>query len=176
MRYDETSEAPNLNYPTMSADSLIWQHLDATGLRFAIVVARFNSAITGRLLDGAREALKKAGAASQEVFHVPGAFELPFAAKRLAGGGDYDAIIALGCVIRGETPHFDYVAGECARGLQQVALETGVPVAFGVLTTDTLEQAEARAGGAAGNKGFAAAMTAVEMARFPSVQGAGEAR
>ena len=155
----------------MSEDSLIWQRLDATGLRFAIVVARFNRAITERLLEGAREALEKAGAARHEVFRVPGAFELPFAAKKLAGGGDFDAIIALGCVIRGETPHFEYVAGECARGLQQVALETGVPVAFGVLTTDTQAQAEARAGGEAGNKGFEAAMTAVEMARFPGSQG-----
>ena len=151
----------------MSAESLIWQHLDATGLRFAIVVARFNSAITERLLEGACEALKKSGAASHQVFRVPGAFELPFAAKKLAGGGDFDAIIALGCVIRGDTPHFEYVAGECARGIQQAALETGVPVAFGVLTTDSSAQAEARAGGAAGNKGFDAAMTAVEMARFP---------
>lgn len=154
----------------MSADSLIWKHLDATGLRFAIVVARFNGAITEQLLEGAREALRKTGAASHEVFRVPGAFELPFAAKRLSGG-DFDAIIALGCVIRGETPHFDYVAGECARGLQHVALETGVPVAFGVLTTDTAAQAEARAGGEAGNKGFDAAMTAVEMARFPGGPG-----
>jgi len=171
LRYDETSATLNFNYPTMSADSLIWQHLDATGLRFAIIVARFNTSITERLLEGARDALKKTGAASHEVFRVPGAFELPFAAKKLAGGGDYDAIIALGCVIRGDTPHFDYVAGECARGVQQVALETGIPIAFGVLTTDTTAQAEARAGGEAGNKGFDAAMTAVEMARFPSVPG-----
>jgi 6,7-dimethyl-8-ribityllumazine synthase len=155
----------------MSADSLIWQHLDASGLRFAVVVSRFNSTITDRLLEGAREALRKTGAASVEVFHVPGAFELPLAAKRLAGFGDFDAIIALGAVIRGDTPHFEYVAGECARGLQAVALETNVPVAFGVLTTDTQEQAEDRAGGAAGNKGFDAAMTAVEMARFPNARG-----
>ena len=100
------------------------------------------------------------------MFYVPGAFELPFAAKKLAERGDFDAIVALGAVIRGDTPHFDYVAGEAARGLQQAALETGVPIAFGVLTTDNQEQAEARAGGAAGNKGFDAAMTAVEMARF----------
>jgi 6,7-dimethyl-8-ribityllumazine synthase len=150
----------------MSADSLKWQQLNANGLNFAILVARFNSAITEKLLAGAREALTKAGAKSQEVFYVPGAFELPFAAKKLAERGDFDAIVALGAVIRGETPHFDYVAGEAARGLQQAALETGVPIAFGVLTTDNQEQAEARAGGAAGNKGFDAAMTAVEMARF----------
>jgi 6,7-dimethyl-8-ribityllumazine synthase len=135
-------------------------------------VARFNSAITSKLLEGARDALTKAGAANVEVFEVPGAFELPLAAKRLAlGGGQfvnrtYSAIIALGAVIRGETPHFDYVAGEAARGLQQVALESNIPVAFGVLTTDTQEQAAARAGGVHGNKGYDAAMTAIEMARF----------
>ena len=150
----------------MSEDSLNWRQLNANGLNFAILVARFNSAITEKLLSGAREALTKAGAKSQEVFYVPGAFELPFAAKKLAERGDFDAIVALGAVIRGDTPHFDYVAGEAARGLQQAALETGVPIAFGVLTTDNREQAEARAGGAAGNKGFDAAMTAVEMARF----------
>jgi 6,7-dimethyl-8-ribityllumazine synthase len=100
------------------------------------------------------------------VFHVPGAFELPLAAKMLARTHSYDAVIALGAVIRGKTPHFDYVAGEAARGLQQVALETGVPIAFGVLTTNTQKQAEARAGGRHGNKGFDAAMTAIEMARF----------
>jgi 6,7-dimethyl-8-ribityllumazine synthase len=150
----------------MSEDSLKWQQLNANGLNFAILVARFNSAITEKLLAGAREALTKAGAKSQEVFYVPGAFELPFAAKKLAERGDFDAIVALGAVIRGDTPHFDYVAAEAARGLQQAALETGVPIAFGVLTTDNREQAEARAGGAAGNKGFDAAMTAVEMARF----------
>jgi 6,7-dimethyl-8-ribityllumazine synthase len=137
---------------------------DARGLRFAIVVARFNSHITGKLLEGAQEALHKADAQTVDVFYVPGAFELPLAAKHLAE--NYDAIVALGAVIRGETPHFDYVAGEAARGLQQIALETGVPVSFGVLTTDTLEQAEARAGGSHGNKGHDAAMTAIEMARF----------
>ncbi len=150
----------------MSADSLTWQNLDARGLTFAIVVARFNGTITEKLLEGAREALQKAGAANPQVFHVPGAFELPLAAMKLARRGGFSAIIALGAVIRGETPHFDYVASEAARGLQRVALDTGVPVAFGVLTTDTQEQAEARAGGPAGNKGFDAAMTAIEMARF----------
>jgi len=139
---------------------------DARGLKFAIVVARFNSEITGKLLDGARHALGQASAERFEVFYVPGSFELPLAAKMIALKQDYDAIIALGAVIRGETPHFDYVAGEAARGLQQVALEFGLPVAFGVLTTNTLEQAEARAGGSAGNKGFDAAMSAIEMARF----------
>ncbi|HTM12286.1 MAG TPA: 6,7-dimethyl-8-ribityllumazine synthase [Bryobacteraceae bacterium] len=150
----------------MSADSPSFQELDAKGLNFAILVARFNGAITEKLLAGAREAFTKSGAKSQQVFYVPGAFELPFAAKKLVSRGGFDAIVALGAVIRGDTPHFDYVAGEAARGLQQVGLETGVPVIFGVLTTDNWEQAEARAGGAAGNKGFDAAMTAIEMARF----------
>ena len=150
----------------MSADSPNFQQIDASGLSFAILVARFNGAITEKLLAGARDAFTQSGAKSQQVFYVPGAFELPFAAKKLAGRGGFDAIVALGAVIRGDTPHFDYVAGEAARGLQQVGLETGVPVIFGVLTTDNWQQAEARAGGAAGNKGFDAAMTAIEMARF----------
>jgi 6,7-dimethyl-8-ribityllumazine synthase len=153
----------------MSDETLNWS-VDAHGLKFAIVVARFNFAITEKLLEGAREALTKAGAAGIDVFQVPGAFELPLAAKWLAHGG-YSAIIALGAVIRGETPHFDYVAGEAARGLQQVALECNIPVAFGVLTTDTVEQAEARAGGKHGNKGYDAAMTAIEMAQFGKVPG-----
>jgi 6,7-dimethyl-8-ribityllumazine synthase len=146
------------NYPTMSEDSLNWSDFDASGLRFAILVARFNSMITEKLLEGAREALVKA---QVDVFRVPGAFELPLAAKMLANTHRYHGIIALGAVIRGDTPHFDYVAGEAARGLQNVALETGIPVSFGVLTTDTLAQAESRT-----NKGFDAAMTAIEMAHF----------
>lgn len=151
----------------MSQETPSWNGApDARGLRFAVVTARYNRDITAKLLAGARQAL--ACAAQVDLFEVPGAFELPLAALRLARNGRYDAIVALGCVIRGETPHFEYVAGEAARGLQQVALETGVPVAFGVLTTDTVEQAEARAGGALGNKGYDAAMTAVEMARFGS--------
>ena len=150
----------------MSAESLTWQNLDARGLKFAIVVARFNNHITAKLLAGALDALEKTHASEHKVFHVPGAFELPLAAKMLARRGGFDAIIALGAVIRGETPHFDYVAGEAARGLQDAALDTGVPIAFGVLTTDTVEQAEARAGGELGNKGFDSAMTAIEMARF----------
>lgn len=144
----------------MSNQQMEWEH-DARGLRFAIVVSRFNSVITNPMLASARRALEQAGAEHAQVFHVPGAFELPLAAKLLAHTHAYHAIIALGAVIRGETPHFDYVAAEAARGLQQVALETGVPVAFGVLTTDNLEQAEARI-----NKGADAAMTAIEMARF----------
>jgi len=153
----------------MSDEILKWS-VDAHGLKFAVVVARFNSGITDKLLEGAREALEKSGAAAIEVFYVPGAFELPLAAKWLAHGG-YSAIIALGAVIRGETPHFDFVAGEAARGLQQVALECNIPVAFGVLTTDTMEQAAARAGGKHGNKGYDAAMTAIEMARFGKTPG-----
>ena len=140
--------------------------LDARGLKFAIVVARFNRDITEKLLEGARTALEGASAESFDVFYVPGSFELPLAAKMLARKHCYDALIALGAVIRGDTPHFDYVAGEAAHGLQQVALETGLPVAFGVLTTNTYQQAADRAGGNAGNKGHDAAMTAIEMARF----------
>jgi 6,7-dimethyl-8-ribityllumazine synthase len=139
---------------------------DARGLKFAIVASRFNHTITEKLVAGAKDALKRAQADTFDVFLVPGAFELPLAAKKLAQRGAYDAIIALGAVIRGNTPHFDFVAGEAARGLQQVALETGLPVAFGVLTTDTHEQAESRAGGQMGNKGFDAAMTAIEMANL----------
>jgi 6,7-dimethyl-8-ribityllumazine synthase len=156
----------NFNYPTMSSDSLSWQNINAHGLKFAIIVARFNSSITAKLLEGAQEALQKAGASGHEVFHVPGAFELPLAAMKLARRGGFNGIVALGAIVRGDTPHFDYVAAETSRGLMRVSLDTGIPVAFGVLTTDTMEQAEARAGGSAGNKGFDAAMTAVEMARF----------
>ncbi len=147
----------------MSTDAIAWK-ADASGLRFAIVVARFNAGITEKLLAGAQEALSKSGAKSSSVYYVPGAFELPFAAKKLATA--FDAVIALGAVIRGDTPHFDFVAGAAAQGLQQVTLETGTPVAFGVLTTNTVAEAEARAGGAHGNKGYDAAMTAIEMARF----------
>jgi 6,7-dimethyl-8-ribityllumazine synthase len=148
------------------SDERIKFHADANGLRFAIVAARFNSAITEKLVEGALEALSGAGAAVSDVRHVPGAFELPLAAKLLAKSGSYDAIIALGAVIRGDTPHFEYVAGAAAQGLQQVALETGVPVSFGVLTTDSYDQAAARSGGKHGNKGHDAALTAVEMAHF----------
>ena len=145
--------------------------LDGRGLKFAVVASRFNSHITDKLLEGAREAFRHAGADQADEFYVPGAFELPLAAKQLALSGRYDGVVALGCVIRGGTPHFEYVAGEAARGLQQVALETLKPVAFGVLTTDTPEQAADRAGGQHGNKGFDAAMTAIEMARFGQALG-----
>lgn len=149
----------------MSAEIPTWNvKPDARGLKVAIVVARYNDAITRKLLEGALQALEDTAAESVDVFDVPGAYELPLAAKKLTER--FQAIVALGCVIRGDTPHFDYVAGECARGLQQVMLETGVPVAFGVLTTENLEQAQIRAGGAMGNKGYDAAMTAIEMARF----------
>ena len=142
--------------------------LDASGLRFAIVVAEFNASITDRLLEGALECFAKHGIAETAVesVRVPGAFELPLAAQALARSGLHDAIVALGCVIRGETPHFDYVSQAATHGLLRVTLDTGVPVAFGVLTTEDLSQAEARAGGALGNKGFDAAQTAVEMALF----------
>ncbi|ROR34967.1 6,7-dimethyl-8-ribityllumazine synthase [Inmirania thermothiophila] len=133
--------------------------------RFGLVVSRFNSFITERLLEGALDILRRHGAADADlhVVRVPGAFEMPLAAQRMAASGRYDAVIALGCVIRGGTPHFDYVAGECTKGLAQVMMQTGVPVAFGVLTTDTIEQAIERAGTKAGNKGAEAALSAIEM-------------
>jgi 6,7-dimethyl-8-ribityllumazine synthase len=129
-------------------------------------VARFNSFITERLLAGALDALRRTGCAESdiEIVKVPGSWEMPLVAREVAGRKRHDAIICLGAVIRGDTPHFDYVAGEAAKGLAQVAAETGVPVAFGVLTCNTLEQAIDRAGAKGGNKGFDAAMTAIEMA------------
>ncbi|MEJ5347371.1 MAG: 6,7-dimethyl-8-ribityllumazine synthase [Desulfosoma sp.] len=142
--------------------------LRSEGLSFGIVVSRFNDFICERLLGGALDALKRTGASEEniEVFRVPGAYEIPLAAKKLAGSGRFDAVICLGAVIRGATPHFDYVANEVAKGIATVSLETSVPVTFGVLTTDTLEQAIERAGSKAGNKGFEAAMAAVEMANL----------
>ncbi len=139
--------------------------LSADGARFAIVVSRFNSFVTDRLLEGSVDTLKRHGAADEQmtVVRVPGAFEIPPVTRRLAESGKFDAVICLGCVIRGQTPHFDYVAGEAARGVGRVALETGVATAFGVLTCDTLEQAIERAGSKAGNKGADAAMTAIEL-------------
>ncbi|RPI10591.1 MAG: 6,7-dimethyl-8-ribityllumazine synthase [Actinobacteria bacterium] len=140
--------------------------LRGDGLRVALVCARFNDFITDRLLAGARDGLLRHGVdeASITVVWVPGAFELPLVAKRLGGSGEYDAVIALGAVIRGATGHYDHVAGQAAAGLARAALDTGVPVVFGVLTTDTIEQAIERAGTKAGNKGFEAASTAIELA------------
>jgi 6,7-dimethyl-8-ribityllumazine synthase len=142
--------------------------LSATGLRFAVVVSRFNSFITERLLGGAMDALRRTGAPDDmiDVVKVPGSWEVPLVAGELARQHRYDAVICLACVIRGETPHFDYVAAEAAKGVAHVSADTGVPVAFGVLTTNTLEQAIDRAGAKGGNKGFDAAMTAVEMANL----------
>ncbi len=138
--------------------------LDAKGLRIGIIVSRFNSFISERLLEGAVDALLRHGADDRNitVARVPGAFEIPLVAKQMAAGGKYDAIICLGAVIRGATPHFDYVAGEVTKGIAHVSLDTGIPIAFGVLTTDSIEQAIERAGTKSGNKGFEAAMTAIE--------------
>jgi 6,7-dimethyl-8-ribityllumazine synthase len=140
--------------------------LSAAGLRFVIVVSRFNSFITERLLTAAVDALERAGAAGKDVdvVRVPGSFELPLASKKLAATGKYDALIAIGCVIRGETSHYDYVCSETARGLQLAQMDTGVPIMFCVLTCDTLEQAIDRAGLKGGNKGFEAGLGAIEMA------------
>lgn len=139
--------------------------LSGEGKRFAIVVSRFNDLVTERLAAAARACLVQHGVREDDIdtFWVPGAWELPPVAKRAAKAGRYDGVIALGCVIRGETPHFDYVAGEASKGLAAVALESDVPVAFGVLTTDTPDQALARAGGKSGNKGWDAAMSALEI-------------
>ena len=135
------------------------------GRRVAVVASRFNEAITTRLADGAMDALVRHGVAAADVdlVWVPGAWELPLAARRLMASERYDAVVALGAVIRGDTPHFDYVAGEASRGLSAVSAEFDVPVGFGLLTCDTMEQAEARAGGAHGNKGWDAALAALEM-------------
>ena len=150
--------------------------LDAQGLRVALAVGRFNNFITERLLDGALDALRRHGARDGDlrVVRAPGAFELPLVVKKLVATKQYDAIIALGAVIRGSTPHFDYVANEATKGLAQCALDSGVPVAFGVLTTDSIEQAVERAGTKAGNKGWDAAMSAIEMARLLRQIGAEE--
>jgi 6,7-dimethyl-8-ribityllumazine synthase len=137
----------------------------AQGLRFGIVISRFNDFICDRLLGGALDALKRSGGSEEQidVFKVPGAFEIPLIAKQVAFSGRYDAVICLGAVIRGATPHFDYVANEVSKGIATVSLDSNIPIAFGVLTTDTLEQAIERAGSKAGNKGWDAAMAAIEM-------------
>jgi 6,7-dimethyl-8-ribityllumazine synthase len=142
--------------------------LQAKGLKFAIIVSRFNDFITNKLLDGAIDALSRHGVTEQniEVVKVPGAFEIPLAAKKLAEKKSCDAVICLGTIIRGATPHFEYVASEATKGIASVSLETGVPISFGILTTDTIEQAVERAGSKSGNKGWDAAMVAIEMAQL----------
>jgi 6,7-dimethyl-8-ribityllumazine synthase len=144
--------------------------LDAKGLRFGIVVGRFNDFIGARLLEGCLDALMRHGAeeADLTVVKVPGSFEIPLAAMTMAKSKKYDAVIALGAIIRGSTPHFDYIAAEASKGIANVMLETGVPVAFGIITTDNIEQAIERAGTKSGNKGASAALVAIEMARVLS--------
>lgn len=143
----------------------------AEGLKFGVVVGRFNEFISSKLLGGALDGLKRHGANDEDVHvaWVPGAFEIPLVAKRMAESKKYDAVICLGCVIRGSTPHFDYVCAEVAKGVAQVNMQTGIPAVFGVLTTDTIEQAIERAGTKAGNKGYDAAMTAIEMSNLLKV-------
>ena len=152
--------------------------LSAEGLRFGIAVSRFNSFITDRLLASAVDALDRAGAAGKDVdvVHVPGSFELPLIAKKLAATGKYNALIAIGCILRGETAHYDYVCSETARGLQLAQMETGLPIIFCVLTCDTLEQAIDRAGLKSGNKGFEAGLAAIEMAHLSQKLGASGAK
>lgn len=142
--------------------------LNASGLKFGIIVSRFNDFITEKLLSGALDALTRSGAGKDDITiaRVPGAFEIPMAAKKMAESGGFDAVISLGAVIRGSTPHFDYVAAEVSKGIAAIGLETGVPVSFGVVTTDTIEQAIERAGSKAGNKGWDAAVSAIEMANL----------
>lgn len=145
---------------------IIEGHFTGSDKRFGIVASRFNEFITGKLVGGALDAFARHGVPGDNitVAWVPGAFEIPLVAKKMAGSGRYDAVIALGCVIRGATPHFDYVAAEAAKGVGQAALQTGVPILFGVLTTENIEQAIERAGAKAGNKGADAALGALEMA------------
>jgi 6,7-dimethyl-8-ribityllumazine synthase len=148
--------------------------LSAGGFRFALVSSRWNDFLTARLVEGALDALERLGAdeGAVEHFRVPGSFEIPLAALKAAQSGRFDAVVCLGTVIRGQTPHFEYVAGEVTKGVAHVSLQTGVPVLYGIVTADTLEQAIDRAGVKAGNKGFEAAMSAVEMVNlFKSVNG-----
>jgi 6,7-dimethyl-8-ribityllumazine synthase len=149
-------------------DQIIEGALKADGLRFAIVASRWNDLIVSRLISGARDALLRLGAQRDNLIlvRVPGSFEIPLAAKKLAESGRHDAIICLGAIIRGETPHFDYLAGELTSGMAAVARETGVPVTYGIITAETVEQAINRAGVKSGNKGFEAAMAAIEMANL----------
>ena len=148
-------------------------NLIATGLKFGIVVARFNELLSSRILSGAKDALVRHGVAEEDidVAWVPGAFEVPFGASRLAATKKYDAVIALGVVIRGGTPHFEYVASEVAKGVAKITLETGIPVTFVVITADTIEQAVERAGTKSGNKGWEAAEAAIEMANLVKTMG-----
>jgi 6,7-dimethyl-8-ribityllumazine synthase len=152
--------------------------LSAEGYSFGIVVSRFNSVITNQLLSGTIDCLTRHGAKDSDITVVrcPGSFEIPQMASALANSGAVDAVICLGCIVRGETPHFDYIASEVARGVNRVALDTGKPVAFGVLTTETLEQALERAGAKAGNKGWDAAMTAIELVQLHKQLSAGRKR
>jgi 6,7-dimethyl-8-ribityllumazine synthase len=142
--------------------------LQAKGLRFGIVVSRFNDFITGKLLDGALDGLIRHGAKEEDidVVKVPGSFEIPLAAKKLAEKKIYNAVICLGAVIRGATPHFEYVASEVSKGIAHASMETGTPIAFGIITADTIEQAVERAGAKSGNKGWDASLTAIEMAQL----------
>jgi 6,7-dimethyl-8-ribityllumazine synthase len=142
--------------------------LQAKGLKFGIVISRFNEFITGKLLEGAKDALVRHGVKEEDIdiVKVPGSFEIPLIARKMAEKGTYNAVICLGTVIRGATPHFDYISAEVSKGIATVSMETGVPVAFGVLTCDTIEQAVERAGTKSGNKGWDAALTAIEMARL----------
>ena len=155
------SESGSFTLPIVTHEG----NLHAAGFRFALLSSRWNDLLTARLVEGAIDALLRLGAdeAAIEHFRVPGSFELSLAARKIAETKRFDAVICLGCVIRGDTPHFDYVAGEAAKGVAQAAMQTGVPVLFGVITTDTVEQALNRAGIKAGNKGFEAAMAAVEL-------------
>ncbi len=150
------------------ADALEGKLVVRKGARFALVAGRFNEFITGKLVDGAKDALLRHGADEKNVTlaWVPGSFEMPLVAKRLAESGKYDAVVCLGAVIRGATSHFEYIAAECAKGVAQASLSSGRPVIFGVITADTIEQAVERAGTKSGNKGFAAACAAIEMANL----------
>jgi len=152
--------------------------LIAKGLKFGMVLSRFNNFIAERLLEGALDALKRSGAEEEDcaVARVPGAFEIPLAAKKMAKSGRYDAIICLGCVIRGATPHFEYIATEVTKGIAHLSLEHEIPISFGVLITDTIEQAIERAGTKVGNKGFDAAMSAIEMANLMKEIGKGKGK
>ena len=142
--------------------------LHAKGLKFGIIVSRFNDFITGKLLEGAKDALLRHGAKEDDidVVRVPGSFEIPLVAKKMAMKGAYNAIICLGTIIRGATPHFEYVASEASKGIASASMETGIPMAFGIITSDTIEQAVERAGTKSGNKGWDAAITAIEMAQL----------